>query len=84
VIDMLGLLLAVGLATVHISVGRSQWLTKIPQNLWTSFAGGISITYIFLDIFPELNEAQSEIEESGIFLVDYFRYITTVTLVYSP
>jgi len=71
-VNILGLLLAVGLATVHISVGRSQWLAKIPQNLWTSFAGGISITYIFLDIFPELSQAQSEIEESGIALVSYF------------
>jgi len=73
-INFLGLLLAVGLAAVHIFVGRSQWLAKIPQNLWTSFAGGISITYVFLDIFPELNQAQNEIEESGIALVAYFEH----------
>lgn len=71
-VNILGFLLAVGLATVHISVGQSRWLTKIPQNLWTSFAGGISIAYIFLDIFPELSHAQNEIEESGIALVAYF------------
>ncbi|MEM9152541.1 MAG: hypothetical protein AAGB19_19080 [Cyanobacteria bacterium P01_F01_bin.3] len=70
--NLLGLLLAISLATIHISVGGSQWLAKIPQNLWTSFAGGISIAYIFLDIFPELNKAQQAVEQSGSQLVSYF------------
>ncbi|MEM6598629.1 MAG: hypothetical protein AAF635_10720 [Cyanobacteria bacterium P01_C01_bin.69] len=79
-INTLGLLLAVGLATIHISIGQwlglsrggAQWLAKVPQNLWTSFAGGISISYIFLRVFPELSQAQQEVEESGFALIDYF------------
>ena len=68
------LALAVSLGVVHVFAGQSTWITKIPQNLWTSFAGGISITYIFLDIFPELNHAQTEIERSGNMLVRYFEH----------
>ncbi|MEL6940162.1 MAG: hypothetical protein AAFO84_13315 [Cyanobacteria bacterium J06598_1] len=72
--DFLGLGLTLALAAVHLFAGRSHWLAQVPQNLWTSFAGGISITYIFLDIFPELSDAQLEIEESGSWLVSYFEH----------
>lgn len=64
-IDFLGLALAVCLGLVHIFASRWQWLNRIPQRLWISVAGGVSIAYIFLDIFPELGEAQEDIE-SGI------------------
>ncbi|MEL6552294.1 MAG: hypothetical protein AAFQ63_02340, partial [Cyanobacteria bacterium J06621_11] len=72
--SVLGLGLAVSLALVHLFSGRSAWVEKLPRNLWTSFAGGVSIAYIFLDIFPELTQAQTEIEESGNMLVLYFEH----------
>ncbi|MEL6354810.1 MAG: hypothetical protein AAFR58_24150 [Cyanobacteria bacterium J06627_28] len=70
-ISILGLVLAVSLALVHIFAGRGRWLNAIPQELWTSFAGGISIAYIFLDVFPELSHAQTEIEKGNILLAQY-------------
>ena len=48
--SVLGLVLAVGLAVVHLFAGRLPWVTKIPQKFWISFAGGTSIAYIFLDL----------------------------------
>ena len=66
-----GVILVISLALVHLFACRIPWLRLIPPSLWTSFAGGVSIAYIFLDIFPELNEAQLQIEESTNPLVNY-------------
>ncbi|MEL7069225.1 MAG: hypothetical protein AAGN15_11320 [Cyanobacteria bacterium J06581_3] len=72
--SILGLGLAISLALVHLLAGRSKWIAQLPQNLWTSFAGGVSISYIFLNVFPELTEAQTEIEASGNVIVSYFEH----------
>ena len=68
---MLGLLLAVGLGVVHIFASQSEKLERIPQRWWISVAGGVSIAYIFLDIFPELSKAQEELEHSDHPLLSY-------------
>lgn len=41
-------------------------LSNIPRSKWLSVAGGISVAYIFLAAFPELNEIQKEINEAEI------------------
>jgi len=73
-IDVVGLLLAVCLALVHIFVGRTQWLSRISPCRWMSVAGGVSIAYIFLDIFPELEHAQSEVEHLDRFWINYLEH----------
>jgi len=70
-VNVIGLALAVCLGLVHIFASRTQWLNKIPQQWWVSLAGGVSIAYIFLDIFPELSKAQAEVEHSGRPIVGY-------------
>ena len=70
--SVLGFGLAVCLALVHIFASKARWLLHLPQRWWMSFAGGISITYIFLDIFPELSHAQAEASPlEGIPLIRY-------------
>ena len=61
--SILGLSLALCLGLVHIFASRTPWLERIPQRGWISLAGGISIAYIFLDIFPELSHAQAEVAQ---------------------
>ncbi|MEL6262303.1 MAG: hypothetical protein AAFR12_14680 [Cyanobacteria bacterium J06626_6] len=79
---LIGVTLVVSLALVHLFACRIPWLKVIPPALWTSFAGGISIAYIFLDIFPELSEAQLEIEESASPLVNYAeRHVYLLSLI---
>lgn len=81
-INILGLWLAICLALVHIFVSRMQWLNVIPQRYWISIASGVSIAYIFLDIFPELERAQTEFEHSGVFLLDYLeKHVYVLALV---
>ena len=70
-INIVGWLLAISLGFVHIFASRTRWLAKIPQRWWMSTAGGVSIAYIFLDIFPELGKAQQQVENSGLPLFAY-------------
>ena len=69
--SFLYLLLPIGLVFLHLFAGKLRWLYIMPRYRWFSLGAGISIAYIFLDILPELNKAQSEIEHSGIPIVEY-------------
>lgn len=66
-----GLVLAVGLALIHAFVSRLNIATVIPEHRWMSFAGGVSIGYVFLEVFPELSHNQAELEHSAIPLMAY-------------
>ncbi|BDM83294.1 hypothetical protein [Acaryochloris marina] len=66
-----GLYLAIGLTLIHAFVSKLNVLTFIPEYRWISFAGGVSMGYVFLEIFPELSHAQKELEHSAILLVAY-------------
>lgn len=48
---------------VHLFAGRLRFLNEIPRSRWLSMAGGISVAYVFLHIFPELAAAQKTIAE---------------------
>jgi len=61
-----GLYLAIGLALIHGFVSKLDVISFIPEHRWISFAGGVSIGYVFLEIFPELSHAQQELEHSAI------------------
>lgn len=58
--------LAVGLALTHAFVSKLNISAFIPEHRWMSFAGGVSIGYVFLEIFPELSHAQEELQHSAI------------------
>lgn len=48
-------LFAIAFALVHIFIGKLAFLAVIPRSRWLSFAGGVSVSYIFLHILPELS-----------------------------
>ncbi len=60
---VVSLLAVVGLAMVHIFAGKLRYL-GIPRRWWLSLAGGVSVAYVFVHIFPELEKYQSVIEYS--------------------
>lgn len=66
-----GLYLAIGLALIHAFVSKLNVVNVIPEHRWMSFAGGVSIGYVFLEIFPELSHAQEELEHSAFPLAAY-------------
>jgi hypothetical protein len=66
-----GLILAVALALIHGFAARLPIFSIIPRFRWTSFAGGVSLGYVFLEIFPELSHAQDELQHTEIPLGRY-------------
>ncbi|MBW3656698.1 MAG: hypothetical protein KY444_11400 [Gemmatimonadetes bacterium] len=61
----LALAAAVGLALVHVFAGRMRFLEGIPRSRWLSFAGGVSVSYVFLHLLPELARGQEHIREAA-------------------
>jgi len=59
---MLEFLFAVGLAWVNISANDLEQWTLIPQSQWLPFANGVSLTYVFLEILPNLGSLQRQLE----------------------
>ena len=51
------------LVAVHLFAGRLRFLDGTPRSRWLSFAGGLSVGYVFVHLFPELEEAQVALEE---------------------
>ncbi|MDS0294523.1 hypothetical protein [Halogeometricum luteum] len=50
----LDVLCAVGFAAVHVFAGRLDFLQVVPRSRWLSAAGGVSVAYVFVHIFPEI------------------------------
>ena len=66
-----GLVLAIALALVHGFATKLPIFSIIPRYRWTSFAGGVSLSYVFLEIFPELSHAQEELQHSEVAMISF-------------
>jgi zinc transporter ZupT len=62
---VLALIMAFGLALVHVFAGKLRFLHVIPRTRWLSFAGGISVAYVFIHLLPELKEFQETLQASA-------------------
>ncbi|MBU1820078.1 MAG: ZIP family metal transporter, partial [Bacteroidetes bacterium] len=51
------------LALIHFLGTRLKTLSGVPRSIWLSMAGGVSVAYVFLHLFPELNEGQTHVED---------------------
>lgn len=72
-------LLVVGLALVHLFAGRLQQLHAVPRSGWLSFAGGVSVAYVFIHIFPELEEAQQALgTHDALTFIEYHAYLVAL------
>lgn len=61
------LLAALGLALVHVFAGRlRRHLDGVPRSIWLSFAGGVPVAFVFLQILPTLARDQERIESAGV------------------
>jgi zinc transporter ZupT len=73
-------LLIAGLVLVHLIAGKLRFLEGIPRSRWLSMACGVSVAYVFIHIFPDLQEAQSRMEGSWNFLplVEHHVYLVAL------
>lgn len=76
----LPLLFAVILAIVHVFVGSLRFLDVVPRSQWLSFAGGVSVAYVFVHVMPELAAGQAHLEEGGgvAGVVDHHVYLVAL------
>ena len=58
----LALVAAAALAVVHLGVARLRFLRRDPAR-WSSLAGGIGISYVFMVLLPKLASAQDTLAE---------------------
>jgi zinc transporter ZupT len=54
------------LTLVHIYGGKLRFLQVMPRSRWLSFAGGVSVAYVFVHLLPELSEAQETITDATL------------------
>ncbi|GAB7018464.1 ZIP family metal transporter [Halostagnicola bangensis] len=75
---------AVGLGLVHLFVGKLEFLDRVPRSRWLSFAGGVSIAYVFVHIIPEIHNAVVTLEgwdpvaifaEQHVYLIVLFGFV---------
>ncbi|MGO2880707.1 MAG: hypothetical protein ACTIDT_12195 [Halomonas sp.] len=59
----------IGLAAVHIFASRLRKLSAVPRSAWLSLAGGVSVAYVFIHIFPALRDAHETINAHGLLKV---------------
>ncbi|MBE9028558.1 hypothetical protein IQ266_02150 [filamentous cyanobacterium LEGE 11480] len=77
----IGLVLAIALGLIHGFASQLPITQIVPMHRWTSFAGGVSIVYVFLEVFPELAHAQKELVHAKLPLLQYLEnhiYIAAV------
>jgi len=56
---------AAGLALTHVFAGRLRFLSSVPRSRWLSWAGGVSVAYVFVHLLPELQKGQESIAPEG-------------------
>lgn len=56
---------ALVLALIHLHAGKLRSLEGIPRSRWLSLAGGVSVSYVFLHLLPELARGQEALRQEG-------------------
>lgn len=59
-------LAAVGLAAVHLVAGHVGDFETIPRSEWLSMAGGVSVSYVFVHVLPEIQVASRAVEDAAL------------------
>lgn len=62
--QVVGISLAIALAIVHAFLSQVNLAAVMPERRCFSFAGGVSIGFVFLSIFPALGRAQLTLSQS--------------------
>lgn len=72
------LIAALALVLVHLFGPRIRFLSSQPRSRWLSGAGGASVAYVFVQLLPEIADAQRTIERhvrGALALLDRHAYV---------
>ncbi|WP_339748148.1 hypothetical protein [uncultured Rubinisphaera sp.] len=77
---LLQAVIVMGFILVHLFAGKMRYLDGIPRSRWLSMAGGTSVAYVFMHVFPELAEAQLAIGEGWGFVpwIEHHAYFVSL------
>lgn len=53
------------LALVHTLGGKLRFIEYVPRSKWLSAAGGVSVSYVFVHLLPELAESAETLAEAA-------------------
>lgn len=65
---------ALFLALIHLFAEKLKF-SYIPRSKWLSFAGGISVAYIFVHVLPELAEGQEMLKDKALAFLEHHAYL---------
>ncbi len=65
--QIVGICLAIALALVHAVLSQVNIGAVLPERRCFSFAGGVSIGFVFLSVFPALSRAQAQFNQAPLF-----------------
>ncbi len=74
-------ILAIALATIHLFAGKLRFLKKTLHSRCLSFGSGVSVTYVFIHILPELSQAQVTFQSSvnlGLSFLEHHVYLVAL------
>ncbi|HRE42139.1 MAG TPA: hypothetical protein PLG90_12495 [Ignavibacteria bacterium] len=72
--DIFTFILILLIVLIHINAHRLFYFKNIHKKFWISFAGGISVAYVFVHIFPELATGQNYLKNLNEPLLSFFDY----------
>ncbi len=62
------------LVLIHLLGTRLRFLGGLPRSVWLSGAGGVSVAYVFMHLFPELQEGQEHMEENILWAEEFLKH----------
>ena len=77
---LLQAIIVVVFVLIHLFAERFNINRDGPRSAWLSFAGGISVSYVFIHIFPELEIAQRHISSQWKFIpfIEHHAYLVAL------
>lgn len=69
------------LACVHVFANKIAFLHTLSKSKWISLAGGISISFVFVHILPELHTMQASLQEDEEMHYSFNRFLYMMSLV---
>jgi zinc transporter ZupT len=77
---LLQAIIVVVFVLIHLFAERFNINRDGPRSAWLSFAGGISVSYVFIHIFPELEIAQRHISSQWEFVpfIEHHAYLVAL------
>ena len=72
--------LALALASVHLLTRSELFLTRLPRGRVLSFAGGVSVAYVFVHVLPEIDDFRQPMNEHPLIALPTEKEVYLVTM----